>query len=170
MIESALSQRQRAITCCFTGHRELPASEIEAIKLWLYWTIAELHNKYGVRYFGAGGAVGFDMLAAETVLSMRKAFDVKLIVVVPCRGQSARWSAENKAQYDKILQEADKVVYLAERYYDGCMQRRNRHLVECSAWCVAYQTKNTGGAAYTVGYAESAGINIIKYPQKIFLE
>lgn len=34
--------------------------------------IVRLHQKCGVRFFGAGGALGFDTLAAEAVIKLRK--------------------------------------------------------------------------------------------------
>lgn len=155
-------------TCCFTGHRQIPAAQAEEIKLWLYWTIKELHNRYGVCYFGSGGAIGFDMMAANAVLDLRAALGIKLIMVLPCQDQSARWRNEEKEQHKKLLQQADKVVCLAEKYYDGCMQARNRHLVDCSGWCVSYQTKGFGGTAYTTGYAKHKGLEIINFPKKIY--
>lgn len=46
-------------TCCFTGHRYLPENQRTEIAEKLEKTIVTLiHNGY--RYFGAGGALGFD--------------------------------------------------------------------------------------------------------------
>ena len=60
----------RAQTCCFTGHRHLPAGEEEAI-----WQRVQEHLipllEQGVRYFGVGGALGFDTLVAEKLLELR---------------------------------------------------------------------------------------------------
>ena len=163
-------QTMREMTCCFTGHRFLPAGELQDIGIWVEQTIRELHRRYGVRFFGAGGALGFDTLAAEKVLQVSERFpDIKLIIVAPCRGQEARWRPKDQERYRSILQSAAKVVYLSEQYYDGCMLDRNRHLVDGSKWCVAYQTKATGGTAYTVEYAQKCGLELVNYPKKIFL-
>ncbi len=51
-------------TCCFTGHRKIPGDELPQIKTKLKNTIIELINN-GVIYYGAGGALGFDTLAAK---------------------------------------------------------------------------------------------------------
>ena len=155
-------------TCCFTGHRIIPAAESEDIKLWIWRTVHELRRQHNVRFFGAGGALGFDTLAAETVLSLREALDLRLIIVAPCRGQEARWRAADQKKYQDILRAADKTVFLSDRYYPGCMQGRNRHLVDGSRWCVSYQVKDQGGTAYTVGYAKQQGLAIINYPEKIY--
>ena len=41
------------------------------------------------------------------------------------------------------------------------MHKRNRHLVDNSSVCVSYMTKNTGGTAYTVGYAIKNHVQVI---------
>lgn len=65
----------------------------------------------GVIYFGAGGAMGFDILAARTVLRLRGIFPaIRLILVLPCRNQTAGWPARAVAEYQDILRYADKAV------------------------------------------------------------
>ena len=49
----------RSKTVCFTGHRELPADDLPEISKHLEDTLATLIEQ-GYRYFGAGGALGFD--------------------------------------------------------------------------------------------------------------
>lgn len=53
----------RAKTCCFTGHRSLNGAEKLTVGVRLRKTIKEL-VKQGVVFYGAGGALGFDTLAA----------------------------------------------------------------------------------------------------------
>jgi len=90
-----------------------------------------------VRYFGAGGARGFDTIAAQAVLTLREEYpDIRLILVLPCKTQAGDWSEGDKITYRRILSQADKVVYTSERYERGCMQKRNRHLVDNSAVCL----------------------------------
>lgn len=57
---------------CFSGHRKLPEDCEELLKS-LDAAITELIKK-GVMYFGAGGALGFDMLAEETVIQMKQQY------------------------------------------------------------------------------------------------
>ena len=54
-------------TCCFTGHRRIPPEVVAPLRERLEAEIESLIRQ-GVRYFGAGGALGFDPLAAEAVL------------------------------------------------------------------------------------------------------
>ena len=80
----------RSQTCCFTGHRVIPNSEIEQLTNRLSLEIINL-IKRGYRYFGSGGALGFDMLAAEVVLSLKATYPhINLILVLPCRDQAKR--------------------------------------------------------------------------------
>lgn len=152
---------KRRRTCCFTGHRELPAQELNDIIVELEKTITILIDR-GIRYFGAGGAWGFDALAAKAVLKLRQQHPhIRLILVLPCHDQTKKWPAREAAEYERIMAQADKVVYTAEHYYEGCMHKRNRHLVDNSSICVCYLTKDGGGTDYTVSYARLQGLEVI---------
>ena len=151
----------REQTCCVTGHRQIPPGEREKIADRLESVIVGLYQR-GIRYYGAGGALGFDTLAAQTVIRLRGSCpDMRLILVLPCWTQTRGWRPEDVAEYERIKAQADKIVYTAQQYTPGCMHRRNRHLVDHSGVCVCYLTKNSGGTAYTVRYAEKNGLKII---------
>lgn len=152
----------REKTCCFTGHRELPTGwDRWKLSAKLKKTIVEQINN-GIQFFGAGGALGFDTLAAQTVLKLKKAYpDIKLILVLPCRDQAAKWPAADVEEYERIKSKADKVVYTSEKYFNGCMHKRNRRLVDNSSVCICYLTKPTGGTYYTVNYARERGLEVI---------
>lgn len=53
----------RAKTCCFTGHRSLSGEEKLKAAVRLRRVIEE-QIKAGIVFYGAGGARGFDTLAA----------------------------------------------------------------------------------------------------------
>lgn len=155
-----MDARQKAETCCFTGHRKIPPEQYDIIVRQLEEEIVS-SIKLGYRYFGVGGALGFDTLAAQAVVKIKSTYPkIKLILVLPCRSQSSGWTDKNKQIYEDLKKQADKIVYTSERYYKGCMQRRNRHLVDYSSLCICYLTKNGGGTFYTVGYAKSQGLKI----------
>ena len=106
--------------------------------------------------------MGFDTLAAQTILKLRKELpQLRLILVLPCLSQADRWSLRDKLTYKKIIAAANKVVYTSKQYTRDCMFVRNRHLVDYSGTCVCYLTKSTGGTAYTVNYAKQNGLRII---------
>lgn len=156
----------REKTCCFTGHRKIPPEKKDEITRQLKETLIQLIDK-GFLYFGVGGALGFDTMAEQVVLSLKKEHpQIKLILVLPCKSQAHAWSAEDKKVYQEIIRKADKVVYTSQEYFRGCMQKRNRHLIDCSSVCICYLTKDTGGTAYTVRYAISKGLRIENVAEK----
>lgn len=147
-------------TACFTGHRTIPFLQRRKIEKRTEEALIEA-IKQGYRFFGAGGALGFDTLAAQTVLRLKKTYpQTKLILVLPCLSQTRGWRPEDIAEYERIKAAADKVVYTSQEYTQDCMFKRNRHLVDNSSLCIAYLTENSGGTAYTVDYARSKGLII----------
>ena len=75
-------------TCFFTGHRKIAQSKIEIVKAQLAENIEKMITEYGVNTFIDGGALGFDTIAAETVIEMREKYqNIKLVMYLPCYGQ-----------------------------------------------------------------------------------
>ena len=143
----------QAFTCCFTGHRVIAREELPALSQRLESVLRDLIRK-GVTTFLAGGAVGFDTLAAETVLRLKEEFpQTVLILVLPCKGQDENWTQADRARYAALLTRADDILYTAQEYENGCMHKRNRYLVDHSAYCIAYLKYPRGGTLYTVNYA-----------------
>ena len=157
----------REKTCCFTGHRNIPLLKRKAVVRNLKNELTTLIDK-GYQYFGAGGALGFDTIAAQTVLELKEQFPhIKLILVLPCETQTRGWKEKDIAIYEEIKRQADKVVYTSKEYTRGCMHKRNRHLVDNSSICIAYLTEQSGGTAYTVDYARKNGLTVINIAEKI---
>ena len=148
-------------TCCFTGHRDMPSDRKSDIRSQLKATV-ERAIQNGYRFFGAGGALGFDTMAAQIVLECRQKYPhIRLILVLPCVDQTSGWKQSDIDEYERIRALADKFVYTSKIYYSGCMFKRNRHLVDNSNLCICYLTRQTGGTAYTVRYAESKGVTVL---------
>lgn len=151
----------RKHTCCFSGHRRIPDEDLLIIKQKLMGAITSA-IKDGYIFFGAGGALGFDTLAAQTVLELKKQYaHIRLILVLPCLSQARYWREQDISEYELIKRSADKVVYTSQEYTYDCMHKRNRHLVDNSSMCICYLNEQAGGTAYTVKYAESQGLSII---------
>lgn len=147
---------------CFTGHRIIPPEELDNVSVTLEKIIVELIKK-GYIFYAAGGALGFDTLAAKTVLRLRESFtEVRLHLVLPCQTQTRGWNEQDIAIYENIKAAADNVTFTSREYTKGCMFKRNRHLVDISSICICYLRKKTGGTAYTVKYAEEKALQIIK--------
>lgn len=61
----------------------------------------------GYCYFGAGGALGFDTVAAQTVLHLKEKYPhIKLILVLPCIDQAKSWSHVDKVVYEDIKEKS----------------------------------------------------------------
>ena len=151
----------RAKTCCFSGHRSMSSEEKLKVAVRLREIIVE-QIEAGVVFYGAGGARGFDSLAAQTVLDMKKEYpQLRLILVLPCEDQTRGWRSEDIAVYEDIKRRSDKVVYVSREYTPDCMHKRNRHLVDHSGTCICYLTRSGGGTAYTVDYARKKGLHVI---------
>ena len=115
-------------TCCFTGHRYIPSAQYIELAHHLREEIIKL-IKMGVLYFGAGGALGFDTIAAQAVLDLKTQYPhIKLILVLPCKTQTLGWSSADKAVYENIKSACDKYVYTSDEYTRDCMYKRNRCL------------------------------------------
>ncbi len=148
-------------TCCFTGHRVIEPTALKSVTIATANAIVALIDR-GVDTFLSGGAVGFDLLAARLVLRAKDTYPhLKLKMVLPCRDQTARWSARDRAMYDLVLSRADEIQYTADTYHRGCMLLRNRKMADQSAFCIAYLAKSTGGTAYTVNYCRTNGVEVI---------
>lgn len=155
------------LSCCFSGHRFVPADCAPLLRKELVRVVEELCEK-GYTRFLSGGALGFDTMAAEVVLEAKRKFpEIGLVMVLPCRDQQEKWSRADKQKYERILPEAEQVIYLTEKYCTGCMHLRNKYLVDNSDVCIAYLTHRSGGTAHTVGYAEEKGIAVVNLAQAL---
>ena len=144
---------RKDLTVCFTGHRVIPASDLPALTARLDAVLESLYQQ-GYRDYISGAALGFDVLAAERVIDMRLRHpDVRLRLAIPCSSQAERWSGHDCARYERMLYCADSTHVLSREYYVGCMQVRNRYMVDRSAICLCYLTHMKGGTMATVAYA-----------------
>ncbi len=147
--------------CAFTGHRTVPVSRRTSLALSLDRTIEHLIGE-GYTDFRAGGALGFDMLAAlRVLLAKAKHPSIKLHLMLPCRDQAKDWREGERLLWQDIIDKADSVRYLFDTYQAGCMYVRNRALIDGADLCVAYLTSNRGGTAYTCSYAEKKGVPVL---------
>lgn len=146
--------------CCFTGHRFISKEHMNIIEKNLPIVIDSLAER-GVTEFISGGALGFDMLAAKAVIQARERnAGLRLILALPCMNHNCNWKNADKADFDCITAMSDEVIYVSDNYYDGCMLRRNRYMVDKSRHCIFYMAYPRGGTAYTVRYALDADLEM----------
>lgn len=153
-------------TVCFTGHRTI-AEEKEKLSARLYALLERLVTEQKVTDFYTGGAVGWDTLAALTVLKLRESYpEVKLHLVLPCpfEEQSAKWNEAQKEEHKHIASLADTKEFTSEHLGKTAMKIRNARLVElASDYCICYwNPKNfRSGTGQTVRMAQKKGIEVI---------
>lgn len=156
--------------CFFTGHRRLPTKKIQEIKSVIAENIELLITQYDVRDFISGGALGFDMIAAETVIEMKKLYPhIRLLMYLPCYGQSSKWDDGSKYRYRMILSNADEIMYVTEsEYKEGCMDIRNMRMVKDAFFCIAFCLMWRSGTGLTLRHAENSDAKIINIADKIY--
>ena len=149
----------REHTVCFTGHRIINRQDAALLRLD---ELLEILYAHGFRDFLCGGALGFDLFAAERVVALREKHpEVKLIFCLPCADQSSKWKKADCSHYERLLYLSDETRVLSPRYYDGCMQSRNAYMVDRSYLCVAYMARLQGGTLATVRYAVSQDVPVV---------
>lgn len=156
------------IACCFTGYRpekfdfdlfdENPRYlDFQNKLLSEIFLITDTEK---VNTFYCGGARGFDILAAEMVLILKKKRDVKLKMAIPFKGFENGLGVWRE-RYLKIIENADEVIYLNDKYSISSFNERNRYMIDRSAVVLTYFDGKSGGTKNTVDYALKNGRHII---------
>ena len=148
--------------CCFTGHRNIRKEDEDLIRRKIREQVLLLLDQ-GISTFMVGGAVGFDMLAAEVLLDLREqeGKTLRLVSVLPFLEWRAGWRPEEMDREDRILQKSDEIILSEEQDTRRSYLDRDRKMVDHSSVCIAYCTRRNGGTAYTVRYALKKGITVI---------
>jgi len=151
----------RSQTCCFTGHQDLEPWEESKVLTRLRYLLMPMLAE-GVRFFGVGGARGFDRLAAEYLLDLRDRDKqtIRVISVLPFPDYREGWSEEDFRRQEEIIRRSDKVAIISPEKITGAYLARDRRLVDESSRCICYCHRQTGGTAYTVRYAMKQGIPV----------
>ncbi len=151
-------------TCALTGHRELPE---QFQKDLLYEEIEKL-IKGGCDRFLCGMAEGFDLLCLDCLVALRQKYSLFLEACIPFPEQDRFFKQEYKALYRKLIGLCDKKTVLFPSYTNGCFLARDRYMVDNCDLLFAYCVKETGGAAYTVKYAEQKKLPVVYFDDEEF--
>lgn len=151
-------------SCCFTGHRDLTAEQLDAVRARLMPELcAAIQNGYS--HFLCRFAAGTDLLFAELVSALKSRFPLTLEAVLP---YPQRRNTPDDA-FQRLIAACDGVTVCSERYYKGCFQRRNQYMVDTAQTVIAvWDGRKTGGTASTLRYAKSKGktICILRPPDR----
>ncbi len=153
---------------CFTGNRpqklpwgfnETDVRFIKTKKIVRQKIVRAIKSGYYI--FLCGMALGFDMMCAEIILELKKKYKhIKLIGAIPCKNQSERWAKEQKDRYEEIIKKLDGIRCIYDKYISGCMQERNKFMVNNSSLVIAFFNGSSGGTKNTIDYALKQGVKV----------
>lgn len=86
---------------------------------------------------------------------------LRLVAVIPFRGQESRFSTADRERFRRVLDAADRSVTLSPSYHAGCYAVRNNYLVDHAALLVAWYDGSPGGTHYTVRRALARGLEFV---------
>lgn len=157
------------VTCAFTGHRpeKMPFAaaqysfENHVFRRNLEYAVQRAILD-GYRHFITGMSRGMDLWAAMCVLDFKRAYPgVTLEAAIPCPEQAARWDEGDTRYYNLVLHRCDRKTVLSPRYTSGCMDKRNRYMVDRSSLLIAAFDGRPGGTRNTCLYAEKKGVRVL---------
>ncbi len=170
--EGASAVRGKQSACCFTGHRpaKLPWGYNESdercrvLKAKLC-AAAESAILEGTEHFICGMAEGCDLYFCEIVLWLKRRYPyITLEAALPCPSQPERWDAATRARYRALVARCDYETMVSGQYSPGCMQRRNRYMVDHASLLIAAHDGLPGGTRSTIEYALRRGISVVDIP------
>ena len=157
-------------TAAFSGYRpqKLPEFCTTGVQIELSQLLKnQIHKSYskGYRVFLNGMMSGWDIIAAEAVLSLRDSYaDLYCVSIAPFQKSyfaNANWTQEWKSRALQVYYQSDHAFFLSEHYRSGTYYTRNRYLVEHASLLIAYYDGQPGGTRYTCEYAAKMGLNIV---------
>lgn len=150
---------------CFTGHKDFTDDRDEVYNN----TIDAIEHEYtvnGIYTFIAGGARGYDTLAASAVLELREKYpDIKLILALPFRDQpkvEGDWDVAEENLFYKVLDSADDVIYVCDYAPKNKYHARDRFMVDHSIKVISLLRHKHSGTEYTVNYALKCNKEVIR--------
>jgi len=164
--------RGRPSACCFTGHRpaKLPWGNDEndlrclRLKARLYAAV-ESAIAEGTEHFICGMAEGCDFYFCEAVLKLKERYPhITLEAALPCPTQAEKWDEATRGRYRALLSRCDYETMVSEVYAPGCMQRRNRYMVDHASLLIAAHDGLPGGTRATIEYALRRGVSVVDIP------
>lgn len=140
----------KGLICCVTGHRRIPADQVEFIKVELEKAVLAAVEQ-GYTHFISGFASGVDLIFAEIVADLKKTRPITLEAAIPCPD---RMKTPDDT-FQRLIGCCDVVKIHSDHYFKGCYEVRNRYMVDASSLVIAvWDGRENGGTAATVRYAE----------------
>lgn len=107
-------------------------------------------------------ARGADFYFSEAVLALRELRpDVTMEAALPCEEQTSRWPERDRNRYFLLVSQCNLETMVQHRYTNGCMQRRDRYMVDHASRLIAVYDGLLGGTMYTLTYAMRSGLDTV---------
>lgn len=139
----------REKTATFIGHNECYGVDNAAVRS----AIVALIEK-GVSEFISGGMGGFDWICARAVYELKKEYPhIRNSLVIPY----LTFTIRNKELFDDVIYPDGFEKY----HFKAAIPKRNRYLIDNSAYAICYVKHSWGGAAKTYEMAKKQKLEII---------
>lgn len=116
-----------------------------------------------------GMALGVDTVFALAVLELKnEGYNIKLHCAIPCTYQYLRWSSKDQKLYFEIINSADVVKTISQKYNRTVMQKRNEYMVDNSDIVLAVWDGSNSGTANCIRYAKYNRKRILYVEPKTF--
>ena len=146
--------------CCISGKRNIPPEREESIRKELLGKIIDAKNE-GCRIFICGFARGTDIMAAKTVIDLRKYLSQSENITLKLKAYLPYKDRKNNHTIKELLKECDDVIICSEYYYKGCYLVRDKIMADNADMLIAVTDKEeTGGTGYTIRCAEKNKIPV----------
>lgn len=139
-------------TCCVTGHRDIPADQMDFVKQELEKEIDKAIAD-GFTRFLSGFAEGADQYFAKIVAKKLEGnAALRLESLIPYRKRCL--TLLNDGCTKRLLESCTDIAVINEEYRPNVYQIRNRHMVLCSDRVIAvYDGRTKGGTVSTIRMA-----------------
>lgn len=174
MIDKGVTVSELNQSVAFTGYRshKLPFGRnlndpiAIALRNALYKEYERLIVDHGFRFFLTGGAEGSDLMAAEVILELKKEYKFHHLghfLCLPCINHDKKWCREDRLRLEAIKDRSHIIYVSNEEYTPGCMQERNKYMVDTACVLLSVFDGKKGGTNNTIEYARKCARKIITF-------
>ncbi len=149
---------ENMLTCCVTGHRDIPQEKLAFVETALRNEIQNALDD-GYKHFISGYAKGVDLIFTRIISEFKNEYLITLEAAIPYRNRLKTPDTE----FQKLIKCCDILKIHTEKYTNGCFMVRNRYMVDNSERIIAvYDGRSYGGTAATMNYARQLNRELIE--------
>jgi len=120
----------------------------------------------GMIFYLHGCMAGFDILAAEQIITLKQQYPhIQLVTVAPYAvhffSREKCWTPDWVRRAREVCRQSDIGMSLSEHYCSGIYYERNKALIDRSSELICYWDGGDGGTKYTVDLAKAQNKPII---------